>query len=57
MLSVCHSPGYAFFVASSACFLVTFVAKQVVTRVGHMNVVYLAIFVQGLRFIIYSLVM
>ena len=54
---VCHSSGYAFFVASLATFFVTFVAKRLVTRVGHMNVVYLAIMVQGMRFIIYSLVM
>ena len=47
---------YAFFVSSVVCFLVTFVAQQVVNRVGPMNVIYLAVLVQGVRLIIYSLV-
>ena len=61
MINCCFSPfsilGYAYFVSSSMCFLVTFVAQQVVNKLGAMNVVYMAVLVHGVRLIIYSLVM
>jgi hypothetical protein len=48
--------GYAFACSSVGSYLASIVAKSMVNRIGAMNVIYLAIFVQGGRLLIYSLV-